>query len=85
MSGSTSGLPVEGSVSSIGTAVKSNAFQLPLSFFGFIRGPCERLAPAVGAAAAAGAAAVALCLQACKTTMHCCRSLNAMCHKLSAM
>lgn len=57
--------PVEGSVSSIGTAVKSNAFQLPLSFFGFKRGPRDSLAPAVTTAAAAGeAAGEALLLQA---------------------
>ena len=63
--GSRADLPVQGSVSSIGTALKSNAFQLPLSFFGFMRGPCERRAPAAAAAGTVnGAAAVTSLLQA---------------------
>ncbi len=51
--------PVEGSVSSIGTAVRSKAFQLPLNFFALMQGPLDSLAlPLPWALAAASLAAV---------------------------
>ena len=81
---STADLPVEGSVSSIGTAVKSNAFQLPLSFFGFMRGPCERLAPAAGGAAAAGAVGATLLLQTSSNSVGDVGTIHQQCYEPSA-